>query len=179
MISIIFCANLYYFNSAFPKKANSALLIGHSDPDPKVWLFWCLLWQENWSNLSLDKKIIPFDANIFFFAFQLEIIDACVSYIEKLQSQLQVKPNFDFEGDDEGIEEGYLDQHQQQQHQQTLRRLTSCNEFEDCNGNLEKWKKSATNWRSTDIRDRDLKLCILKMCLEILLLNLRTYLTFL
>ena len=84
--------------------------------------------------------------NIFFFIFQLEIIDACVNYIEKLQSQLLVKPNFEL---DEGIEEGYPDhqqqqqqqqqqQHQQQQQQQTLKRLTSCNQFEDCNGNLEK-----------------------------------------
>ena len=73
-----------------------------------------------------------------FLIFQLEIIDACVNYIEKLQSQLLVKPNFEL---DEGIEEGYPDhqhQQQQQQQQQTLKRLTSCNEFEDCNGNLEK-----------------------------------------
>jgi hypothetical protein len=58
-----------------------------------------------------------------FISFQLEIIDACVTYIEKLQSQLLVKPNF--EEEDEGIEEGDLDQQRQ--------RLE-----EDCNGNLEK-----------------------------------------
>ena len=60
-----------------------------------------------------------------FISFQLEIIDACVTYIEKLQSQLLVKPNF--EEEDEGIEDGDLDQQRQ--------RLE-----EDCNGNLEKWK---------------------------------------
>jgi|FrelakmetLWP11LW_1041352.scaffolds.fasta_scaffold683914_1 hypothetical protein len=58
-----------------------------------------------------------------FISFQLEIIDACVTYIEKLQSQLLVKPNF--EEEDEGIEDGDLDQQRQ--------RLE-----EDCNGNLEK-----------------------------------------
>ncbi len=61
-----------------------------------------------------EKKLI---------SFQLEIIDACVTYIEKLQSQLLVKPNF--EEEDEGIEDGDLDQQRQ--------RLE-----EDCNGNLEK-----------------------------------------
>jgi len=76
-----------------------------------------------------------------YFVFQLEIIDACVNYIEKLQSQLLVKPTFEAEDeddvdDDEGIDEGDLEHQQQQQTSST--RLT-CSEQEDCNGNLEKW----------------------------------------
>ncbi len=81
----------------------------------------------------------------FSFMFQLEIIDACVSYIEKLQSQLLVKPTYnddedvvdededeDVVDDDEGIDEGDVE------HQQTSSKRLTSSELEDCNGNLEK-----------------------------------------
>ena len=74
--------------------------------------------------------------------FQLEIIDACVSYIEKLQSQLIVTrqfedPSDDDDDDDEEDGEDVEQPQQQEQRQQQLRRLSSY-ELEDCNGNVEK-----------------------------------------
>ena len=85
----------------------------------------------------------PKHSNLNQFHFQLEIIDACVSYIEKLQSQLLVTDHFQDQSEEEeesDVEDEQQQQQQQQQqhhHQQQLRRLSSY-ELEDCNGNVEK-----------------------------------------
>ena len=80
----------------------------------------------------MDDKM---KSKLFVACLQLEIIDECVSYIEKLQSQLLVTRQYDGQSDAEDEEQQQQQQHGQQQQQ--LRRLSSY-ELEDCNGNVEK-----------------------------------------
>ena len=90
----------------------------------------------------MDDKM---KSKLFVACLQLEIIDECVSYIEKLQSQLLVTRQYDGQSDAEDEEQQQQQQQQQQQHgqqQQQLRRLSSY-ELEDCNGNVEKWSEAA------------------------------------